>query len=67
VEAFKDEELSWEPIDDIRKLKECRVAVYSPFEKDEMMADRQYRESFYEWVSKNVLLFREIATKFIIR
>jgi hypothetical protein len=59
---FSDEQVSWEPLEDAAA---SRVAVYRPYEKDEVSEDTPQRTDLFDWIQKNMSRFRDLAKKFI--
>jgi hypothetical protein len=59
---FIDEKVSWEPLEDAAA---SRVAVYKPYERDEVSDDTSQRAALFEWIEKNVTRFREVVKKCI--
>lgn len=59
---FPDEQVSWEPLEDAAA---SRVAVYRPYERDEVSDDTAERTALFQWIEKNMNRFRDLAKKYI--
>lgn len=61
---FPDETVSWERLDDGAA---SRVAVYRPYDRDEVSRESPARTALYEWIEKNLVRFREVSQKFLLK
>ena len=62
-EKFPGETVSWERLDD---ADASRVAVYRPYDKDQVAEDTPYRRDLYSWISKNLAAFRAVAKQYLV-
>lgn len=61
-EVFSDEQVSWEPLEDANA---SRVAVYRPYDRDEVSEGTPQRLELFDWIERNVTRFRDLAKKCI--
>jgi hypothetical protein len=61
--AFPDEELSWE---ELEGAAASRVAVYRPYEKEQVADDTPYRRELYDWIAKNLVALRAVAKELLL-
>jgi len=57
------ETVSWEPL---KGANASRVAVYRPYNKQQVAEDTPYRTELYGWISKNLTTFRAIAKQYLV-
>jgi hypothetical protein len=62
-QKFAGESISWERLDD---ADASRVAVYRPYDKDQVVEDTAYRRELYAWISKNLAAFRAVAKQYLV-
>jgi hypothetical protein len=60
---FPGETISWERLDG--KLA-SRVAVYRSYDKDKVATPSPERDEIFSWITKNLLLFRDVARKYLV-
>jgi hypothetical protein len=64
IEAkFPGETISWERLED---ASSSRVAIYRPYDKDQVGDDTPYRTELYAWISKNLGTFRALAKQYLV-
>jgi hypothetical protein len=61
--AFPDEELCWEQLEGAAA---SRVAVYRPYDKEQVADDTPNRRELYDWIAKNLVAFRAVAKEFLV-
>jgi hypothetical protein len=59
---FADEQMSWEPLEDAAA---SRIAVYRPYDKEEVSDDTPQRTELFGWIEKNMSRFRELTKKHV--
>jgi len=58
-----DELVSWERLDNAAA---SRVAVYRPYEKEQVVDDTPYRRELYDWIAKNLVALRAVAKEILV-
>lgn len=59
---FVREEVMYESLDN---AKSSRIAVYSPYEKERVETEIEYRYNLFLWINNNIKIMREVANKFL--
>ena len=62
-EHFPGENVSWERMEDGAA---SRVAVYRPYDKEEVTEDTAQRRELYDWICKSLTAFRSIAKQLLV-
>lgn len=60
---FPGEVISWERLDDALA---SRIAVYHPYDKEQVADETPYRKELFQWISKNLGEFRSIAKQYLV-
>jgi hypothetical protein len=60
---FPGETVSWERL---KHADASRVAVYRPYDKDQVAEDTAYRRELFAWISKNLTTFRVAAKQYLV-
>lgn len=60
---FPGEQVSWERLEDANA---SRVAVYRPYDKEQVAADTPYRQDLFTWICGNLSTFRAVAKQYLV-